>query len=244
MPDPDSRCVIFIDYDNLLPLQKSAGVLDVVTKALVQMPFRASAAHIGCDVRVYGGWYEGTVMTRLAQTVAVELQSDFPALIRLPMKHAPEKYRTVSISAEIARSLLQEPSHHLFNTYRRKGKPANVRVEDPTIVGCVDPDCVLPLMKKLLRTGKCPKPGCGVAVGGLVYRHEQKIVDTMLSCDLIYAAGGRAEHIGLVSGDDDFLPPLRTVLLAGTTALRFHPKPNCQRASFPQGGATLIEKDL
>ena len=244
MPDLDSRCVIFVDYDNLLPLQKNAGILDVVTKALVQMPFNTSAARIGCDVRVYGGWYEGRVMTRLAQAVAVELQRDFPTVIRLAMQQSREGHHTVSISAELARSLPQEPSHYLFNTYRRKGKPANVRVEDPTIVGCVDPDCILPMMKKLLRTGKCPKPGCGVAVGDLVYRHEQKIVDTLLSCDLIYAAGGRVEYIGLVSGDDDFLPPLRAVLLAGTTAIWFHPKPNYQRTSFPQGGAPLIEKDL
>ncbi len=244
MPEPDARCMIFIDYDNLLPLQKTAGILNVVTKALIQMPFDASAVRIGCDVRVYGGWYEGPVMTHLAQTVAVELQRDFPAIIRLPKQQSQEGYRTVSTNAELARSLLQEPDHHLFNTYRRKGKPANVRVEEPTIVGCVDPNCILPMMKKLLRTGKCPKPGCGVAVGDLVYRHEQKIVDTMLACDMIYAAGGRIEHIGLVSGDDDFLPPLRTVLLAGTAAVRFHPKRNCQRTSFPQGGVPLIEKDL
>jgi uncharacterized LabA/DUF88 family protein len=244
MPDPDSRCVILIDYDNLLQHQKSAGVLDVVTKVLVQVPYGDSAAQIRCDVRVYGGWYEGTVMTRRAQTVVVELQRDFPYTLRLPMLNAPGKYRKASIGAELARSLLQEPSHHLINTYRRKGKPANVRVEDPTIAGCVDPDCVLPMMKKLLKTGRCPKPGCGVVVGDLVYRHEQKIVDTMLSCDLIYAAGGRAEHIVLVSSDDDFLPPLRTVLLAGKTVLRFHPVHNCQRASFPPGGPTLIERDL
>ncbi len=244
MPDFDSRCAIFIDYDNLLHPQKTAGILDVVTKALVQMPFSSSSARIGCDVRVYGGWYEGNVMTQRAQDVAVELQRDFPAVIRLPMQQSQDGHRMVSIGAELARSLIQEPSHHLFNTYRRKGKPYNVRVEEPSIVGCADPDCVLPLMKKLLRTGRCPKPGCGVVVGDLVYRHEQKIVDTMLSCDLIYAAGGRVDHIGLVSGDDDFLPPLRTVLLAGKAVIRFHPKPNYQRTSFPQGGAPLTEKEL
>lgn len=244
MSNPDSRCVIFIDYDNLHPTQKTAGILDVVTKALVQMPFDTSAVHIGCDVRVYGGWYEETVMTQLAQRVTVDLQENFPSVIRLPTRQTYEKQLTVSINAELARSLLQEPGYHLFNTYRRKGKPANVRIQAPAIVGCTDPNCVLPMMKKLLKNGKCPKSGCGITIDKLVYRHEQKIVDTMLSCDLIYAAGGRIEHIGLISSDDDFLPPLRTVLLAGTTAVRFHTKPNCQRTSFPHGGVTLIEKDL
>lgn len=237
----DTRCVLFIDYDNLLLSQKNAGILDVVTKALIQIPFGGITARAKCEVRVYGGWYEGATMTHLAQDVTVEIQRDFPAIIRLPMGG---RQWVVSVNAELAVALIQEPGHHLFNTYRRKGKPANVRVEEPTVVGCTDPNCLLPMMKKLLRKGNCPKPGCGVALGNLIYRHEQKIVDTMLSCDLIYAADSGADHIALVSGDDDFLPPLRTVLLSGTAAVRFHPKPSCQRASFPQGGAELLERDL
>jgi len=242
MPEGDTTFAVFIDYDNLLPTQKAAGVLDVVTKALIQIPLGAAGARARCDVRVYGGWYESTEITRLAQDVTIEIQRDFPKIIRLPVGDG--NHVAVSANAELAVALLQEPSHHLFNTYRRKGKPYNVRVEKPTIVGCADPDCILPLMKKLLKTGNCPKPGCGVAVGDLVYRHEQKIVDTMLSCDLIHAAGGGTDRIILVSGDDDFLPPLRTILLRGAAAVRFHPKPNCQRASFPHGGATLLERDL
>ena len=244
MPDFDARCVLFIDYDNLLPLQKNAGILNTVTKALVQMPFSASASRIECDVRVYGGWYEGSVMTPLAQKVAVELQNDFPVVIRLPMQKSGEGNRPVFINAELARSLLQEPAYLLFGTYRRKEIPRNVRVEDPVTVGCGNPDCILPMIKRLLNTGKCPKPECKVGVSSLVYRHEQKIVDAMLSCDLIYAASTQVEHIGLVSSDDDFLPPLRSVLLGGAAAVRFHTRPNYQRASFPQGGVQLIEKDL
>lgn len=242
MPDRDTTFVIFIDYDNLLSAQKSAGILDVVTKALIQIPLDAVTTRAKCDVRVYGGWYEGNQITRLAQDVAIEIQRDFPKVIRLPV--AGSEHVLVSVNAELAVALLQEPGHHLFNTYRRKGKPANVRVVEPTDAGCADTACVLPLMKKLLNTGNCPKAGCGVATGELVYRHEQKIVDTMLSCDLIHAGSGVADRVILVSGDDDFLPPLRTILLRGAAAVRFHPKMNNQRASFPQGGAQLIEMDL
>lgn len=233
---------VFIDYDNLLQPQKIAGILDVVTKALVQVPLDGVTIRAKCDVRVYGGWYEGTQITRRAQDVAVEIQRDFPTVIRLSI--AGREHISVPANAELAVSLLQEPGHHLFNTYRRKGKPANVRVEEPTIVGCLNQNCVLPMMKKLLNTGNCPKPGCDVAAGNLVYRDEQKITDTMLSCDLIHAARGAADRVILVSGDDDFLPPLRTILLGGTPAVRFHPRPNYQPASFPQGGAQLLEMDL
>lgn len=242
MPERDTTFAIFIDYDNLLPTQKTAGILDAVTKVMIQIPLGAVTTRAKCDVRVYGGWYEGTQITRRAQEVAVEIQRDFPKVIRLPVSDRSQI--SVSTSAELAVALLQEPGHHLFNTYRRKGKPANVRVTEKSEVGCNDTGCILPLMKKFLNSGNCPKASCDVAAGDLIYRDEQKIVDTMLTCDLIHAGSGDADRVILVSGDDDFLPPLRTILLRGTAAVRFHPKPNYQRASFPQGGAQLLELDL
>jgi uncharacterized LabA/DUF88 family protein len=240
--DRDTTFAVFIDYDNLSPMQKRGGILDVVTSVLIQTPKDSATTRVKCDVRVYGGWYDTTQITRRAQDVTVELQRDFPTIIHLPVGGQSASI-AVSANAELAVALLQEPGHHLFNTYRRKGKPANVRVEEPTVVGCTDEQCLLPLVRKLLKTGRCPKLGCAV-MRDLIYRHEQKIVDTMLSCDLIHAASTSYDRVILVSGDDDFLPPLRTILLRGSAAIRFHPKPNCQRASFPHFGASLLEMDL
>lgn len=233
---------VFVDYDNLLHAQKTAGTLDVVTKALIQIPLDNVATRAKCDVRIYGGWYEGNQITRLAEDIAIQIQRDFPAIIRLPKGKGD--YINVSTTAELAVALLQEPGHHLFNTYRKKGRPSNIRVQAQSNVGCADPDCVLPLMKKLISNGNCPKQGCGVTASDLVYRHEQKIVDTMLSCDLIHAANEGANKIILVSGDDDFIPPLRTILLHGADVVRFHPKHSNQRAAFPHGGAQLREMEL
>ena len=233
---------VFIDYDNLLPVQKAAGILDVVTKALIQLSLDEGITRAKCDVRVYGGWYEGSEITRLAQNVTIEITRDFPTIIRLPI--ANEEYLKVTANAEIAVALIKEPGHHLFNTLRRRERPGNIRVEEPDNVGCEDLDCVLPLMKRLINKGKCPKANCEVAAGKLIYRQEQKIVDTMLTCDLIHAANGNTHKIILVSSDDDFLPPLRTIVLSGTEAIRFHPKQNNQRVAFPRGGAQLLEMDL
>lgn len=241
MPGFDTSCMIFIDYDNLTSIQKMAGLLDVVTKVLFQMSFGIDATRIECEVRVYGGWYEDVSITTLAQNVTIEIQNDFPNNIRLPN---PGSAQIVAfIKAELAVALLEEPSHHLFNTYRRKGKPTNVRVMNPEDVGCEDDACIIMSLKKFIKKGKCPKLGCEVGQADLIYRHEQKIVDTMLTCDIIYAAK-HINHIILVSSDDDFLPPLRTVVLQGTNAVRFHTQPNSQRASYPPGGTTLFEKDI
>lgn len=234
--------IVFIDYDNLVDRQRNAGIRDVVTKVLVQVPSAPSETRGNCEVRVYGGWYEGDQITRKAQDVTAELQRDFPAIIRIPRENG--QTLAMMVNAELAVSLLQEPSHHLFDTFRRKGKPSNVRVEKPHDVGCTDTACVLPEFKKLLSKGRCPKDGCTVTSCDLVYRHEQKIVDTMLTCDLIHAVDRATSQIILVSGDDDFLPPLRTVLLRGGSAVRCHPRPSTHRMHFRHGANQLIELDL
>lgn len=240
---PSSVCDIriFVDYDNLLPRQKVAGILDVVTKAIFLLPWDPSKTRANCEVRIYGGWFEGALMTRRAQDVAVEIQRDFPKIIRRPIPNA--EVVPIVVNAELAVALLQEPGHHLFHTYRRKGAPRNIYVEEPTTIGCSDAACILPIMKKLIKTGACPQASCSVK-GELIYRDEQKIVDTMLCCDLIYSASQKTDRIVLVSGDDDFLPPLRTIQLGGTPAVRIHPKPTNKRATFPTGGAQLLEMDL
>ena len=181
-------------------------------------------------------------MTKRAQELAVAISNDFPAIIRVPNQTG--KIASFAANAELAVAMMEEPSHHLFGTYRRKGKPANLRVQQPAEVGCTDPACPLPMAKRLLKTGSCPISSCAVTAAELVYRHEQKIVDTMLACDMVYAPTQDYNQLILVSGDDDFLPPLRTVLLRGTPVARFHPKPNRIRATLAIRGAQLTDIDL
>ncbi|MCZ2340884.1 MAG: NYN domain-containing protein [Bacteroidales bacterium] len=238
----DLIAIVFIDYDNLLPNHKTAGVLDVVTKALAQVPWDVSLTRGTCEVRVYGGWYEGNQMTRMAQDLTAELQRDFPKVIPIPQ--ASGQNLTLKVNAEVAVSLLQDPGHHLFNTFRRKGRPSNVRVEKPIDIGCSDSTCVLPQVKHLLSKGNCPKTGCTVTNCDLVYRSEQKIVDTMLTCDMVHAVDRVSSHVVLVSGDDDFLPPLRTILLRGGAVIRCHPKSMQQRQPIMLGSAQVLEVEL
>jgi uncharacterized LabA/DUF88 family protein len=181
-------------------------------------------------------------MTKRAQDLAIAIGKTFPAIIRIPNKTG--EIASFVASAELAVAMMEEPSHHLFGTYRKKGKPRNLRVQQPAEIGCTDKSCPLPMAKKLLKTGGCPVSSCMVTADDLVYRHEQKIVDTMLACDMIYAPTQDYSHLILVSGDDDFLPPLRTVLLRGTPVARFHPQPNRIRTAVSVRGAQLIDIDL
>lgn len=236
------RLAVFVDYDNLLGHHKSSGLLAVVTRALMLLPAEVQLKRGICDVRVYGGWYEGAAVTPLAEEIVVTLQKDFPAIIRVPRGAAGAI--PIQTSAELAVALLEDPSFHMFNTYRKKGKPSNLRIQLPSTVGCIDASCPLPIARKLLKSGTCPVSSCAVVADDLVYRHEQKIVDTMLACDLVYSSRTGYDYLVLISGDDDFLPPLRTLLLRGSKVFRFHTRVNGPRAAFIAGTARLVEIDL
>lgn len=236
------RIVVFIDYDNLLESQKTSGILNLVTAALFRSSLPAATGIGVCDVRIYGGWYEGTTMSLLAQELTVAITDEFPAIIRIPT--AAPKPTALDAKAELAMALMEEPRHHIFSTYRKKRRPTNLRVQSRETVGCTHTACPLPVINKILKTGKCPIDGCRVTADDLVYRNEQKIVDTMLACDLVYSCQLGYDQIVLISGDDDFVPPIRTALLRGARIVRFHPKPNSQRISLPSSGSQLLEMEL
>jgi uncharacterized LabA/DUF88 family protein len=220
---------IFIDYDNLQEEHKEEGILSIIQKVLSKISFNAenkAENKIDVEVRIYGGWYEDEQMTRKAQDLSATIQDIFPKMLKLP----ENRTHIFNIKTALAFALLQEPDRHIFNTFRKKGNLKNIRVENQQNVNCENNDCVLPKIKKLIRTGKCFKLGCDK--DNLVYRYEQKIIDTMLSSDMIYAADILADIIILISGDDDFLPPIRAALLKSKKVFRFLPKKSNQYRPF------------
>ena len=208
----------------------------------MQLPPLAARERGACEMRLYGGWYEGATMTQLAQELSVKMQADFPTIIRAPNQSGGST--PISVNASLAVALSEDPAQLLFNTFRKKGKPSNVRVQKPQDIGCVKTDCALTLIKKLLNTGKCPAASCSATSNNFVYRSEQKLVDTMLSCDLLHAQMRGLDYIVLVSDDDDFIPPVRTLLLRGAPVVRAHPKFSSQRQKITVGVTQLHEMEL
>jgi uncharacterized LabA/DUF88 family protein len=222
--------------------QKTVRLLDVAVKILTQLP-KPNAQELGlCEIRLYGGWYEMETMTKKAQALFVSIQKEFPKVINLPNKS--EGSTPINISALLAVALNEDPSRLLFNTFRKKGGVNNVRIQKKEDIGCLKNDCTLLHLRNFLKNGKCPAVSCSVAHGSLLYRSEQKLVDTMLSCDLLYAEKQGFDHIVVVSDDDDFIPAIHTLLLRGAPVVRAHPKFSSQRQKIIIGGAQLHEMEL
>lgn len=235
------RFAILIDFDNLSASQKSS-VIDITTKTLFLLPKKFFTTRGECIVRLYGGWYEENNMTVRAQELSVLVQKEFPTIIRVPTDTGSSL--ALSTSAELAATLAEEPSHILFNTFRRKGKPTNIRILKPEEADCTNGSCSLIALKKLISTGRCASVDCEIQRKDMIYRSEQKLVDTMLTCDLLYYSELKYDHIILVSDDDDFLPPLRTAALHGTRIYRVHPTHSNERSAIHIAGNQLIELEL
>jgi len=217
------KIAAFVDYDNLLDVQKNKGFFELLSAILLRVQLDTTKSRAECSLRVYGGWYEGSSMTPLAQRVDAELQREFPDVIQCRTKDGnPIRIKT---TGEIACSLIQKPETHLIDTVRTKGAPSNLRITSAKSYPCVENPCGLNHLHKFFKKRKCPILGCGIKINDVVERREQKIVDTLLTCDIVYASHAEYDTIILISSDDDFLPSLITASFSGKQIARIHTKP-------------------
>lgn len=233
---------IFIDYDNLLSSHKEQSLIDLTRKLLTGLKFQQPKSMVNCSLRFYGGWYEGDKLTKMAQQVSVQVTDEFPAIINaMDDNRNSVKYKT---TAEMAYSLLNDPSTHLLNTFRRKGAPTNLRIANRNDYNCSNSSCFGQKLRKLFKNRRCPENNCSNSINTMIERREQKIVDTLLTCDILHASANNTSHVILVSSDDDFLPAIRVASLNGVNMIRFHSKPYSRRELQTKHWDNITEREL
>jgi hypothetical protein len=80
-------------------------------------------------------------------------------------------------------------------------------------------------MHALLRDSQCPELGCDVDLASVLTKPEQKLVDTMLTVDVLHLARATTEAIVVVSADDDIWPGIQAALLYGARIIHVHSLP-------------------
>lgn len=209
---------LLIDYDNLLYEDKSKGLLYVIEKILKQFSPR-EIDNKNVLVRLYGGWYERNQATALSQNLNVEINADFPGVISLS-----DNQTNVIVGVELALSLTVEPTKLLFNTFRKRGIPSGLRANDPRVLGCIKPQCPVIHVFDFIRHNRCSSCS-NIIPEDILYRQEQKLVDTMLTSDLISIANNE-KTVCIVSSDDDFWPGILTAIQSGASVFHVHTKLN------------------
>jgi uncharacterized LabA/DUF88 family protein len=214
---------VLVDYDNVDPVVRQRGVVHVLERIIDALGGADAIPDGRLHVRLYGGWYEAAELSKNGQIIAAQVAAEYPRVEAVTTSTGTHRIR---VSAEMAYSMIIDPRTSLSHTFRQKSAPYNLRTNAPPFDGCAGAtECPIRGVHKLIRRKRCPTDNCGVELGNVIYRAEQKLVDTMLTADLLHLASTSEDQpIAVVSSDDDLWPGIRSALLMGSRILHVHPK--------------------
>jgi hypothetical protein len=218
---------VLVDYDNVIATDRAKGVDFVIHKILDAVSAAAGAVlPDNVRIRLYGGWYRNSSMTRQAQTL-IQTSNYFASPIpRVPTGALPS--RRIRLMAELARTLLSvngsRINSDIINTCRTRRFPTGCyRVESQRHPRCEREYCFLDDLKAFVRDGRCPNSPSSIDLTASVTRDEQKLVDVMLATDLLHLAFTTRSHFAaLVSSDDDMWPAIIEAANTGTILFHIH----------------------
>ncbi len=234
---------VLVDFDNLprhLTTKPLLSITDRVLHAIGEKFFETDQL---AAIRLYGGWYEKQSLTRRAQSLVADLQANFP---RNAVIVQANRAVTVMVRIELAYSLVAEPSRHLFHTYRKRIMPSGLQCAHPSNGGCTELDCPLNAMHDFFSSDRCPISSCIVKPHDLISKNEQKLVDTMLTTDLVHFAYSGCDRLAIVTSDDDFWPGIRTAILSGASVYHIHTLPDRVTPSWYSSGvgSSYVQRTL
>ena len=102
---------VLIDYDNINKAVSRKGIHYVISKVVSRIDPADVSSGNRISARLYGGWYENSNFTRLAQALSADIMSNFPTVLTLS-----DNKTSVVVNCELAFSLLADPTNHLVHT--------------------------------------------------------------------------------------------------------------------------------
>jgi len=212
--------LILVDFDNIARLIQNRGLVYISERIIDRLEFNEINSYRRIRLRLYGGWYEQNIPTRTAQQLQTDIQLNFPRRMNITNNG---NFHSAIIIVEMALTLIIDPNNHLFSTYRQRGMPHGLRCYHPNSLGCTNHSCPLIDVHAFINTGRCNTQCCNIRSQDMIYRGEQKLVDTMVMCDLIYLASDNDyDSVIIVSSDDDFWPGIKTAIIMGTYIVHIH----------------------
>ena len=235
---------ILVDFDNIAQRDRSRGLVYISEKILDRLGCDELLPYKRVKIRFYGGWYEQNNVTNRAQLLQSEIQSNFPRRINI-IDNQQGLFHSVIGYAELSYSLVIDPQHHLFSTYRSRGMPSGLYCEHPSSLGCSNINCPLIYIHDFINNGRCTNQCCNIKPKDMIHRGEQKLVDTMVISDLLYLASQKTSLLCIVSSDDDFWPGIETAVLMGSKVIHVHTKNRATPIEYCQNiGSNYLQNIL
>ena len=203
------KAVVILDYNNVfcinhnLTVERRKFIMSSVLRDLVQDHQRVDYI----DVRLYGGWYQDNVLTRMGSQVMTEhLTMDLFPIIT-------DDKRTIYGRQKVVESI-HGVEHVWYNTYREKqGLPRLIinRNSRKELCNNNKSHCPVHILEHFARkqTHLCTVEGCDSNNGEAFIQMGQKMVDAMMVCDIIaFSESEDVESLYILTDDVDLFPAL------------------------------------
>jgi uncharacterized LabA/DUF88 family protein len=202
--------VILIDFDNYfgsdvskLSIQK----MELSFKEMIRLCESEFSDFNSVQIRLYGGWYKETIFTKVASEVQ-QILSQVNVFPKTTSKG------NLNGSIELATSLYIKPEFVWGYTYKETQGVKRIRINHE----CVDDlckanrtTCPKYLLYKFTESKerKCGVVGCENLQKDVFKGAEQKMVDTLIACDIITTSEDETViGVLVISDDQDLLPSL------------------------------------
>jgi uncharacterized LabA/DUF88 family protein len=222
------KYIFFIDFDNWFTKRDlslySAQQLQFEFKEIIETSVDISLLNNSDEIelRLYSGWYQESLLTQKASILLEKM----PLIKLFPI--ITSKRIIIKGNIILVDTLAQVPKYVWRNTLKEKKGLSYVRVNNDklneTCFGNKE-NCPPQILKRISKNKKhsCRVDGCDSLNSDLFVKTEQKMVDTMIACDIItYSMEHDVGKIVVVSDDIDHFPALA---VASQNKLRF--ETNC-----------------
>lgn len=203
-----NNAIVIIDFDNYFTKD-----INEYSKTQIEYLFSLIVRHVyehnnikEIQIRLYGGWYQDDDLTNRASNVIQKISSiDIFPIIR--------GHNKIDGNIEIVDSLYGI-NYVWHNTYREKKGIPHLRINYLAKDDKCESQrhlCPVHILSKFTK-GKnriCINEGCTTKHAEVFFQKEQKMVDTMIACDLLsYSEEVTVDCLYLISDDVDHFPAL------------------------------------
>lgn len=207
-----SKDVILIDFDNFFKKEifnYSDSELEYILIRIIDKVLKKTPDVLNISIRLYSGWYEDEQLSKKA-SLAMQLFSKisiFPIILR-------NQNRIIHGDIEFATELLEIPNFKWFHTFKERAGIPHLRINKEKINSSCNSAkelCPIHILSSFTKskTRICKAPNCNNLQKDVFITREQKMVDTIIACDIISLFEDSEIHsIFLISDDMDHLPAL------------------------------------
>lgn len=206
------KAIVVLDFDNFFPSPNLSDYdsedglfIKVFQFVITQLAQNDSVEFI--KFRLYGGWYSEDTLTNRCSEVLIRLtsfNSIFPIFVG---------DRKIEGDFELAENQVDIP-FKWKNTYRERYGLPKFRIDESNMSPTCNHNkliCPVHILKHFAKKSStpCSVTGCATQHGEVFKLREQKMIDTMMACDVIsYTLDEEMPIIAIVSDDVDIFPSI------------------------------------